>query len=332
MRQLMRSFVVGVMIMALSLQPAAAWYYGGCGGCGSYGGGYYVPVQGGCCGGDIVVHHHDCCGGCGSCEPCGGCGPCEGGMMDDHQREPARAPSPPADEERMEAGPREPAAVDRPVDRTPPPEQPTLPPAEAAPPAQPPAEEANGLSNGSEAADPPMEEAPATEPPMDEAPATEPPMEEPAAEAPNGLFDEPAAPPAETEPAEEPMEEPFELFGEPEAEMPAETEEQPEEPPAEEDDDIFGASPAVLREPGGLASDEMRTWVDNTGNFSCQGRLVRFFEGEIRLLKDNGRTTTVPLYRLSAGDLEFVHRQVSAQQAEAYQTAQSAVSMPVAAN
>ena len=87
--------------------------------------------------------------------------------------------------------------------------------------------------------------------------------------------------------------------------------------------------PNVLHEAGGLASDEMRQWTDNTGNFSCRGRLVRFYEGQVRLLKDNGRTTTVPLARLSTGDLEFVNRQASAQQAEVGKTAHSPAMMPI---
>jgi hypothetical protein len=99
------------------------------------------------------------------------------------------------------------------------------------------------------------------------------------------------------------------------------TEEAPaEEAPAVESsdsDDIFGPSTSILREPGGLASAELRQWVDNTGEYACRGRLVRFLDAQVRILKDNGRTTTVPLYRLSAGDLEFVHRQASAQKAEA---------------
>jgi hypothetical protein len=73
-------------------------------------------------------------------------------------------------------------------------------------------------------------------------------------------------------------------------------------------------------------------WTDNTGNFSCHGRLVRFHEGEVRLLKENGRTTTVPLARLSTGDLEFVNRQASARQAEVGKTAQSPATMPTFAN
>jgi hypothetical protein len=65
----------------------------------------------------------------------------------------------------------------------------------------------------------------------------------------------------------------------------------------------------------------MRQWNDNTGSFSCRGRLVRFLNGYVRIVKENGRTTTVPLARLSARDLEFVNRQASAQRAELGKTA-----------
>ena len=44
--------------------------------------------------------------------------------------------------------------------------------------------------------------------------------------------------------------------------------------------------------------------------------MVRMLDGKVQLLKDNGRTTTVPLARLSKGDLEFVNRQASAQKTE----------------
>jgi hypothetical protein len=103
--------------------------------------------------------------------------------------------------------------------------------------------------------------------------------------------------------------------------------------PAEEGslDDLFGPtgdvtpldngladSNAILGEPGGLASNEMREWVDNTGRFSCRGRLISLLDGHARLMKDNGRTTTVPMYRLSADDLAFLHRQASAQPQETF--------------
>ena len=79
-------------------------------------------------------------------------------------------------------------------------------------------------------------------------------------------------------------------------------------------DDLFGAQPqpSVLENPGGLASERLRRWVDNTGRYETQGRLVKLMDGKVRLLKDNGRTTTVPLGRLSAVDLDFVRQQIDA--------------------
>ena len=104
---------------------------------------------------------------------------------------------------------------------------------------------------------------------------------------------------------------------------PIEEEEEPAAPAEEEEDDLFGGFGAILREPGGLASGELRRWVDNSGEYSCRGRLIRVLDGKLQLLKDNGRTTTVPFGRLSQSDLQFVHRQASAQRAEAAgQTAQ----------
>jgi hypothetical protein len=77
--------------------------------------------------------------------------------------------------------------------------------------------------------------------------------------------------------------------------------------------------------PGGLASSELRRWVDNTGQYSCRGRLIRVLEGKVQLRKENGHTTTVPFSRLCEVDLEFVQRQASAQRAEAVsKTAQAA--------
>ena len=97
-----------------------------------------------------------------------------------------------------------------------------------------------------------------------------------------------------------------------------------------DDTDIFRSSINDLHEAGGLASSEMRTWVDNTGNFSCQARMIRLVDGQVRLLKDNGHTATLPLARLSTGDIRFVERQADAQQAAVFQTAQSVSALPFA--
>jgi hypothetical protein len=312
MRYSLGTLFVGLMIVALSAHPAAAWCWG-CGGCGPYGPVYYGPVYDGCCG--EVIAYDDCC-----CEPCGEV------IVEGPPSEPTQQPAPaaPAEEKPQPTMPaQQPPAMKQPAETTPAPVQP------------PPPEEPSGLFNGTEEAAPPETE----EMKKPEAPA----------EAPADLFGptEPT-PPAEAQPAEKPAEEPaaepFDLFSEPagtESEMPAEEKPANEEPaqkqpaeeqPSEDIDDIFGASRSVLSEPGGLASDEMRVWVDNTGSFSTRGRLLSLRDSHVRLLKDNGRTTTVPLNRLSPRDLEFVHRQASAQQAEAYQTVQSVLVTPELAN
>jgi hypothetical protein len=55
-----------------------------------------------------------------------------------------------------------------------------------------------------------------------------------------------------------------------------------------------------------LAGSPMRLWHDNTGNFEVMGRLVVVRPDQVRLLKENGRFTTVPLRRLSAEDRKYV--------------------------
>ena len=42
-----------------------------------------------------------------------------------------------------------------------------------------------------------------------------------------------------------------------------------------------------------------------------EGRLVAILDGQVRLLKETGRTTTVPLDRLSAADREYVEEVVA---------------------
>jgi hypothetical protein len=55
-----------------------------------------------------------------------------------------------------------------------------------------------------------------------------------------------------------------------------------------------------------LSDQPLREWVDNTGRFRVTGKLVRVGEDYVKLLKENGRTCTVPSRRLSAGDLSYV--------------------------
>ena len=49
-----------------------------------------------------------------------------------------------------------------------------------------------------------------------------------------------------------------------------------------------------------------RLWVDDTGGFQIRGRLIALLDGKVRILKETGRTTTVPLWRLSQSDREYV--------------------------
>ena len=54
----------------------------------------------------------------------------------------------------------------------------------------------------------------------------------------------------------------------------------------------------------------VRSWKDNTGTFSTVGRLVAVRDSKVQLLKENGRTTTVPLRRLSKEDQQYVENQL----------------------
>lgn len=160
------------------------------------------------------------------------------------------------------------------------------------------------------------------EPASEAQPAEETP--EPAAdESSDDLFGEPATEsPAVDAPAETPTEESFDnLFGDPDS-LPA-AEEQPAaeeaaEPAAEpaeekEDDDYLDDLFSKLEVPGGLQSQSLRKWTDNTARYHCQARLLDVAEGEVMLLKDDGSQKRVSLRRLSQQDLQFVYSQVVVQ-------------------
>ncbi len=241
----------------------------------------------------------------------------------------------------------EPAAA--PPAAMPPETPPAATPTPATPPAAtPPAEKASddlfgGSTEKSDASTPPASATPpAATPPAATPPAATPPAaspsddlfgpstkEEPKAGSTTTTTQKPAEQPADSE--AKPAEPPAAAPASEDKSKPADSDKK-DEKKAEEKDPLFGTVPNVLHEAGGLASGELRLWTDNTGNFSCRGRLVRFQEGQVRLLKENGRTTTVPLARLSTGDLEFVNRQASAQQAEVGKTAQSPAMIPSLTN
>ena len=80
MRNALRMFVVGLMIVGLSVNPAVACHFCGGGFFSSYAPVYYGGYGCGGCGGCGVVVYDDC-GGCGDCGSCGGCDSCGGGAI-----------------------------------------------------------------------------------------------------------------------------------------------------------------------------------------------------------------------------------------------------------
>lgn len=94
-------------------------------------------------------------------------------------------------------------------------------------------------------------------------------------------------------------------------------------------DDLFGAntapaksvaeeSPASIKEAvvqvvsknvmptNSLDETRVRTWIDNTGVYNVEGRLIEITDDHVRLLKTNGRTCTVPNTRLCKADAAYV--------------------------
>ena len=57
----------------------------------------------------------------------------------------------------------------------------------------------------------------------------------------------------------------------------------------------------------------MRVWIDNTGKFSTEGRLIEIGDDFVRLMKSNGRTCTVPSDRLCPADAAYVASIVTSQ-------------------
>ena len=187
-----------------------------------------------------------------------------------------------------------------------------------------PAEDLDSMFNEQESAEP-MQPAETTDEPADgfdsmfDEPATESPADE---SEPTGdfdsMFDEPEAgteQPAES--TEEAADDSFDnMFDEPmeETEEPAPATEEPAEE-SDDFDDLFGKAdvPAGLLVAGGLQSNELRRWTDNTGRYHCQARLVSLSPGEVVIEKHDGTVKRVELRRLSQDDVRFVYGQVVAQ-------------------
>ncbi len=80
-------------------------------------------------------------------------------------------------------------------------------------------------------------------------------------------------------------------------------------------DDLFGtpaepapeaAAPAAESDPFSDAFKSSRVWRDNTGNFEVTAVLAEVHPDKVRLLKDNGKFSTVPIRRLSVEDRQLV--------------------------
>lgn len=320
MRSNLRILLIGVMAATMTVGPATVCrsVYG-CWGCGPV---YVEPCYSGCYAPCEVVEVSPCspCGTGGAQMKAEGAG--EGELPAPSM--PAKAtptetlvpPQVPATHEPKPAQPPQQVMPTAPMEQ---PAQPAMEPAPAEAPA--PAEE--GLddlfgpsseepTNGGGLFGPSGEEEGAAPTEME--------VEETVEEGPlDSLFGAPAEEPAEESAAPaETSEEIDDFFGTPAEETPAPAEPVEEAAPAEEEegtnlDDLFGGADAILSEPGGLTSTGLRRWIDNTGQYSCRGRLIDMLEGQVRLLKDNGHTTTVPLDRLSQDDQQFVQRQASAE-------------------
>jgi hypothetical protein len=233
---------------------------------------------------------------------------------------PAEMPAP------SQPAPRTPTPAAPPLPSAPMPEdslRPTPPPAAVEPPAtfeQPAAAEPS---------------APADDMPLpSEVPAT-PPAEEPALETPakpaedvEDLFKDtdakPAEAPADTTPAKpaDKADDVEDLFKDTDEKKAATSEPAQEEPmdtaPSSEVEDLFSeptdkpsTSAGLDSKPAAEELSPMRLWTDNTGKYQVRARLLVVGDRYVRLLKETGKTTTVPFSRLSGSDLAFVQHQVS---------------------
>jgi SLA1 Homology Domain 1 (SHD1) protein len=76
------------------------------------------------------------------------------------------------------------------------------------------------------------------------------------------------------------------------------------------------SAPPVVAEPTSKFADPiaigadgqlpLRGWSDNSGQFQVKARLILILDGKVRLLKETGRTTTVPNERLSTADRQYI--------------------------
>ncbi len=78
----------------------------------------------------------------------------------------------------------------------------------------------------------------------------------------------------------------------------------PEKDKGDELDKLFGIGSFVP--PSEFKGAEFQTWVDNTGTYTVRARLVVIYSDRVKLIKENGKFTTVPINRLSEKDFQYV--------------------------
>ena len=66
-----------------------------------------------------------------------------------------------------------------------------------------------------------------------------------------------------------------------------------------------------------LGEREYRTWTDSTGRYRIEAALVGYAEGNLRLLKRNGKTISVPLKALSLDDRQYLRKELARRKAQA---------------
>ena len=81
-----------------------------------------------------------------------------------------------------------------------------------------------------------------------------------------------------------------------------------EAPKADDVDDLFSEPKAGDKSAMTAPTNSMRRWTDNTGKYHVNARLVMVSQTHVRLLKENGRYTTLRFSRLSQADHAFVHQ------------------------
>ena len=74
--------------------------------------------------------------------------------------------------------------------------------------------------------------------------------------------------------------------------------------PIDELDALFGIG--AFTTPAEFKGAEYRQWVDNSGTYQVKARLAVIYVDKIKLLKENGKFTTVSLSRLSDADFGYV--------------------------